>query len=67
MLLSNGNILFSVGPLYMGLISTLFNCAGSRNSPNLPLALSTNTKAVALLQHPVASKRCYYVLLLQPL
>ena len=48
MLLSLGSILFSVGPLYIGLINAWLSHAGSKHSHTLPFALGTNTK---LLHH----------------
>ena len=51
-LLSFGSILFEMGPLCTGLISAWFNCAGSRHSLTLPLALGTSTK---LLHHSEVS------------
>ena len=54
-LLSLGSILFNVWPLCIGLINVWFNCAGSKHSLTLPMALGTNTKLLlhsAILSTP---------------
>ena len=47
-LLSFSSILFSVGPLCIGLINAWLSCAGSKHSHTLPFVLGTITK---LLYH----------------
>ena len=49
-LLIFGNMLFNVGPLWMGLISNLLCLTGSRHNHTLPLAFETKIK---LLHHYV--------------
>ena len=46
---SHGRILFSIGPLWTGLICTLLSLAGSRHSLTLPLTSGTNMEVVTLL------------------
>ena len=54
-LLSLGNILLSVGPLCIGLISAWLSCTGSKHSHTLPFCFGYHHKAVALFCHLIYS------------
>ena len=63
---SLGRILFSIGPLWMGLIRALLSLTGSRHSLAMPFVMGTNKKQqhhLDVSSMPIATNFCcpYYL------